>query len=186
MKFSRLLLLALAWTTCLGAGVVRAQTQSSAAPESKAAAEDSQKSASGSAKKLEKDFFALLRAGDVKQFLSYVSQGGVNVGKHAQHLSKNEVQGQMERHEGLYCTLFDSACIQSEIRLDQSNVRACSYKEMLTNSKKVRLASTETTRNGVRQAFLVAEINNDHCAGVGLIDFIFNLQADGWKLFSIP
>ncbi len=186
MKLSRLLLLALAGTACLGSSVVRAQAQSSAAPEGKAAVDDSQKPASDSARKLEKEFFALLRAGDVKQFLSYVSEGGVNVGKHAQHLSKDEVQGQMERHEGLYCTLFDSACIQSEIRLDQSNVRACSYKEMLIKSKKVRLASTETTRNGVRQAFLVAEIKNDHCAGVGLIDFIFNLEADGWKLFSIP
>ena len=185
-KFERLTLLWLAGTAYLISGVAHAQAQTSAAPKSKTEAAESQESGTEPAKKLEKEFFALLREGDVKQFLSYVSDGGVNVGKHAQHLSKDEVQGQMERHEGLYCTLFDSACIQSKIRLDQSNVRACSYREMLTKSKKVRLASTETTRNGVRQAFLVAEIKNDHCAGVGLIDFIFNLEADGWKLFSIP
>jgi hypothetical protein len=42
------------------------------------------------------------------------------------------------------------------------------------------------TRNGVRQAVLVARIENRQCPGDKLIDFIFNLQADGWKLFSVP
>ncbi len=42
------------------------------------------------------------------------------------------------------------------------------------------------TRNGVQQAVLVAEVKNDQCSNAGLIDFIFNLEADGWKLFSIP
>jgi hypothetical protein len=183
-RLVRLLLLCLAWTLCLSSSVACAQAQSSRASEGKAEAAVSQEAESP--RKLEKEFFALLRAGKAKQFLKYVSDGGVNVGKQAQHLSRAEVERQMQRHQGLYCTLFDSRCIESQIRLDQSNVRACSYKEMLSKSKQVRLASSEMTRNGVRQAVLVAEIKNDNCAGVGLIDFIFNQQADGWKLFSIP
>lgn len=135
---------------------------------------------------LEKEFFAIVRAGDEKSFLSYVPEGGVNVGSDAQHLSHGEVDDQVTHHTGLYCKLFDSSCIQSEIKLDQSNVRACSYRELLTRSKDVHTAATETTRNGVRQAILVARIKYDNCAGVGLVDFIFNLQSDGWKLFSIP
>lgn len=137
-------------------------------------------------KDLERDFFAAIRSGDTGKFMSYVSSGGVNVGPKAEHMSWEEVNEQMNQQGGLYCKLFDSSCIQSEIHLDNSNVRDCSYRELLTQTKKVRTASTETTRNGVRQAVLVAEIKNEHCAGVGLIDFIFNLQADGWKLFSIP
>ena len=128
----------------------------------------------------------MLRAGDEKSFLTYVPEGGVNVGANAQHLSQAEVEDQLTHHTGLYCKLFDSACIQSEIKLDQSNVRACSYRELLTKSQDVHTAATETTRNGVRQAILVARMKNDNCAGVGLVDFIFNLQSDGWKLFSIP
>ena len=62
----------------------------------------------------------------------------------------------------------------------------CSYRELLTQSGKVRTASTETTRNGVRQAILIAEVHNQKCAGPGLIDFIFNFHQGGWKLFSIP
>jgi hypothetical protein len=115
-----------------------------------------------------------------------VPEGGVNVGREAQHLSRSEVEDQIAHHTGLYCKLFDSSCIQSEIKLDQSNVRACSYRELLRSSKDVHTAATETTRNGVQQAILVARMKNDNCSGVGLVDFIFNLHSDGWKLFSIP
>ncbi|HTR10980.1 MAG TPA: hypothetical protein VMJ11_30875 [Paraburkholderia sp.] len=155
------------------------------APGGKGASEKPRSSAISPAQ-LEKDFFAVVRSGDDKKFLTYVSEGGMNVGREAQHLSHAEVADQLAQHTRLYCKLFDSSCIQSEIKLDQSNVRACSYRELLTGSKDVRTAATETTRNGVRQAILVARIKNDSCAGVGLVDFIFNLQSDGWKLFSIP
>lgn len=154
-------------------------------PAGKSTAEKA-KIQSVSSAQLEKDFFALMRAGDEKSFLIYVSEGGVNVGHDALHLSRAEVEDQLAHHSGLYCKLFDSACIQSEIKLDQSDIRACSYRELLTKSQDVHTAATETTRNGVRQAILVARMKSDNCAGVGLVDFIFNLQSDGWKLFSIP
>ena len=160
-----------------------AQVGSKAAQSANGEATDSQHS---SANQLGRDFFAILRAGDAQRFLTYVPEGGVNAGSKAGHLTRAEVEDQLTHHNGLYCKLFDSACIQPEIRLDDSSLRACSYRELLTKSKDVHTAVTETTRNGVRQAILVARMKNDNCAGVGLIDFIFNLQADGWKLFSIP
>ena len=135
---------------------------------------------------LERDFFDLMRSGNAKKFLAYVPKGGVNVGADAQHLSQAEVEDQLLNHRGLYCKLFDSACIQSEIQLDASNMRVCSYRELLTKSQKVRTAATETTRNGVRQAILVAEVKNQNCTGIPLIDFIFNREQGSWKLFSIP
>jgi hypothetical protein len=153
---------------------------------SKGDTSSSSKSHTISAAQLEKAFFAVVRSGDEKKFLSYVAEGGVNVGREAHHLSRAEVEDQLTQHNGLYCKLFDSSCIQSEIQLDQSNVRACSYRELLIGSKDVHTAATETTRNSVRQAILVARMKNDNCSGVGLVDFIFNLQSDGWKLFSIP
>jgi len=176
---------------CLAAFTNPSLAQNSASPATSsksAAASKTQSSESqhSSANQLERDFFAILRSGDAKQFLSYVPEGGVNVGSKAEHLTRAEVDDQLAQHTGLYCKLFESSCIPSELRLDNSEVRACSYRELLTNSGKVRTAATETTRNRVRQAILVAEVKNDHCSGVGLIDFIFNLQADGWKLFSIP
>lgn len=137
-------------------------------------------------KSLEQDFFAAIRSGDTSKFMTYVSGGGVNVGPKAEHLSRDEVNEQMNQHRGLYCKLFDSSCLQSAIRLDDSKVRDCSYRELLTPTENVHTAATEATRNDVRQAILVARVKNENCAGVGLVDFIFNLQADGWKLFSIP
>lgn len=183
MKLQRVLvLLALSFTLASAQDHAPAPSSKTA---SNAAAEKSNSHAVSPAQ-LEKDFFALVRSGDDKKFLTYVSEGGVNVGGNAQHLSHAEVEDQLAHHNGLYCKLFDSSCIQSEIKLDQSNVRACSYRELLTRSKDVHTAATETTRNGVRQAILVARMKNDSCSGVGLVDFIFNLQSDGWKLFSIP
>jgi hypothetical protein len=41
-------------------------------------------------------------------------------------------------------------------------------------------------RNGVRQAILVAQPNAEQCPGNKLIDFIFNYEHGGWKLFSVP
>jgi hypothetical protein len=173
---------------CFGAVVVSAQAYSQEAASASADKTSSEKpkTRNVSAAQLEHDFFTLLRSSDDKAFLAYVPAGGVNVGSNAQHLSRAEVEAQLTHHAGLYCKLFDSACLTSEIKLDQSNVRGCSYRELLTTSKDVHTAATETTRNGVRQAILVARMKNDNCAGVGLVDFIFNLQADGWKLFSIP
>ena len=48
------------------------------------------------------------------------------------------LEDQITNQRGVYCKLFDSACIQSEIQLDNSTVHACSYRELLTKSKKVR------------------------------------------------
>ena len=134
---------------------------------------------------LERDFFTAIREGDAKKFLSYVPEQGMNVGRRAEHVTRAEVEQQFAQHRGLYCKLFDSSCIQSPIKLDNS-ARSCSYRELLTHSEKVRTAATEAVRGGVRQAILVAEVKDDQCAGVGLIDFIFNEGHSGWELFSAP
>ena len=171
-----------------GIGIAAQSGSSHPTPPSKPGSSDatSQTSKLSSTKALENEFFTLLRSGDPHKVVDYISDGGVNVGPNAQHMTRQEVEAQLTRHEGLYCKLFDSGCIQSQIKLDNSGVRQCSYRELLTSSKNVRTAATETTRNGVRQAILIAEVKNDRCAGVGLVDFIFNAESDGWKLFSIP
>jgi hypothetical protein len=134
---------------------------------------------------LERDFFAAIRDGEVKKFLSYVPDENILVGAQAKPTSRSEIEQQLLHHRDLYCTLFDSSCIEAPIKLDASQ-RACSDRELLTHSEKVRTAATETTRNGVRQAILVAEVKNDACGGSKLIDFIFNFTHGEWKLFSIP
>jgi hypothetical protein len=133
---------------------------------------------------LQREFFDAIRTGDAQKVLSYVAKG-VNVGPEAKHVTQDEVDQEFLAHRGLYCVLFDSSCIQGPINLENS-ARTCSYRELLTHSKDVHLASSEITRNGVRQAVLVARIKNDGCPNQNLIDFVFNLDADGWKLFSIP
>ena len=138
-----------------------------------------------SSKTLEQEFFAALRSGDSGKVLSYIPERGVSVGSNAQHASRKEIEDQFKSHRGLFCKLFDSSCIDAEINLGNS-LRACSDRELLNDSQKIRTASSEVTRNGVQQAALVAEVKNDQCSNAGLIDFIFNLEADGWKLFSIP
>ena len=134
---------------------------------------------------LEREFFTAIREGDAKKTLSYVPEQGVDVGPRREHVSRAEIEQQFAQHRGLYCKLFDSSCIQSPIKLDAS-ARACSYRELLTHSEKVRTAATEAVRGGVRQAILVAEVKNDQCAGLGLMDFIFNEGHSGWELFSAP
>jgi hypothetical protein len=130
---------------------------------------------------LQQKFFATLRDGDALQFLSYIPEDGVNLGRDPTHATREEVEDQLTQKKGLYCKLFDSECLARETKSV-----ACSYREMLTRSQKVRTASTETTRNNVRQAILVAQVQNDKCGGTVLIDFIFNQQKGGWKLFSVP
>ena len=134
---------------------------------------------------LERDFFTAIREGNARKVLSYVPERGVDLGPQTQHATRAEVEQQFLAHRGLYCRLFDSSCIDAPINLDNS-ARACSYRELLTHSQKVRTAASAMTRNGVQQAVLVARVENDRCPNGKLIDFIFNLEADGWKLFSIP
>ena len=134
---------------------------------------------------LERDFFAAIRSGDSNKILSYIPESGVSVGSDGQHASRDQIQQQFQARQGLYCKLFDSSCIKTPIQLDNSSP-SCSYRELLTHSEKVRTAASEVTRNGVEQAVLVAQVDNAKCPSQKLIDLIFNLQADGWKLFSIP
>ena len=134
---------------------------------------------------LEREFFAAIREGDTKKFLSYVPEQGVDVGSRAEHVSRTEIEQQFAEHRDLYCKLFDSSCIRAPIRLD-AGTRTCSYRELLTGSEKVRTAATDAVRGGVRQAILVAEVKNNQCSGLGLIDFIFNEDRGEWKLFSAP
>jgi hypothetical protein len=134
---------------------------------------------------LERDFFAAIREGNAKKFLSYVPEEGIHVGPQAKLVSRAEVEEQLSHRRDLYCTLFDSSCIDAPIKLDASS-RACSDRELLSHSEKVRTAASETVRNGVHQAILVAEVKNNRCGGANLIDFIFNYVHGEWKLFSVP
>ncbi len=134
---------------------------------------------------LERDFFAAIRQGDARKFLSYVPAEGLHVGPDAKPVSRAEVEEQLAHRRDLYCKLFDSSCIEAPIKLDASS-RACSDRELLTHSEKVRTAATETVRSGVRQAILVAEVKNKRCGGANLVDFIFNYVQGEWKLFSAP
>lgn len=134
---------------------------------------------------LERDFFAAIRQGNARKFLSYVPEEGLHVGPQAKPLSRAEVEEQLSHRRDLYCKLFDSSCIDTPIKLDASS-RACSDRELLTHSEKVRTAASETVRNGVRQAILVAEVKNKRCGGTNLVDFIFNYVQGEWKLFSAP
>ena len=137
------------------------------------------------ASELERQVFAIVRDGDALRFLGYIPENGVNLGRDALHTSRAEIEEQLTHRAGLYCKLFDTSCMQSPGKSDPAS-QTCSYRELLTNSEKVRTVSTETIRNGVRQAILVAEVQNAKCGGHLLIDFIFNYQQGGWKLFSIP
>ncbi|MFI5115588.1 MAG: hypothetical protein ACHP8B_02705 [Terriglobales bacterium] len=134
---------------------------------------------------LQRDFFAAIRQGNARKFLSYVPEEGLHVGPQAQPVSHAEVEEQLSHRRDLYCKLFDSSCIDTAIKLDASS-RACSDRELLTHSEKVRTAASETVRNGVRQAILVAEVKNNRCGGANLVDFIFNYVQGEWKLFSVP
>lgn len=175
----------LCWLLFCGLRLTVAQSGSGHPIPPTASSGGSAKPTAPAASELEHNFFAILRAGDSKGFLSYVPEDGVNLGQDAQPTTRAEIVDQFTRRSGLYCKLFDSTCIQSAVRLD-AGARNCSYRELLTQSEKVRTASTETTRNGVRQAILVAEVHNQRCAGAALIDFIFNYDMGGWKLFSVP
>jgi hypothetical protein len=176
----------LCWVLMSGSALSFAQSHASQPPPSTADKSAAPSKPAGiSPAELERSFFAIVREGDALKFLSYVPEDGVNLGRDAQHTTRAEIEEQLTNRKGLYCLLFDSSCIKSTIKLDAS-APPCSYREMLTESEKVRTASTETTRNGVRQAILVAEVHNQKCAGPGLIDFIFNYHQGGWKLFSIP
>lgn len=165
------------WVLC-GSPALRAQTakEGAAAPA---------KPATPTPSELERQVFAIVRDGDALRFLGYVPEDGVNLGRDAVHTNRAEVEDQLTHHTGLYCKLFDSTCLPPPGKPDASP-QICSYRELLTQSEKVRTASTEATRNNVRQAILVAEVQNEKCGGHLLIDFIFNHQHDGWKLFSIP
>jgi hypothetical protein len=160
------------------AGLVAADAQSASPPST-------QHLAAPEPAVLEREFFAAIREGDAKKFLSYVPEKGIDVGPRAEHVDRAEIERQFAQHRGLYCKLFDSSCIQSPTKLDAGQ-RACSYRELLTHSEKVRTAATEAVRGGVRQAILVAEAKNDQCSGLGLIDFIFNEGQGRWELFSAP
>jgi len=140
---------------------------------------------SGGTAALQREFFDIIRRGEADKFLTYVPEQGINVGPQAEHVTRSAVEQQFLHRRGLYCKLFDSSCMQTQIELDTS-ARACSYRELLTRSEKVRPAATETVRSGVRQAILVAEVRDDQCPDTRLIDFIFNYEHDGWKLFSVP
>ena len=145
----------------------------------------SAKAAAPTTSELEQKFFAIVRSGDALGFLSYVPEDGVNLGRDAQNSTRASIEDQLTHRTGLYCKLFESSCIPPPARPDPG-VQLCSYRELLTQSEKVRTASTGLTRNGVRQAILVAQVQNEKCGGAVLIDFIFNYHHAGWKLFSIP
>ncbi len=174
MRFTRAVR-AFAWLVVLAVACAFGQTSTGnvAVAPSKPSA-----SAEGATSALEKEFFAVVREGDALKLLSYIPEDGVNLGRDAEHTTRAAVEEQLTHRTGLYCKLFDSSCM--------TEAGACSYREMLTRSEKVRTASTETTRNHVRQAILVAQVQNEKCGGAVLIDFIFNFHQGGWKLFSIP
>src|SRR5215472_5001344 len=103
---TRLLVFLLLIPVLLGS-VVFAQKPST--PEKESPATDSPKAVSPAV--LEHEFFAVIRNGDALKFLSYVPEDGVNLGHYAEHSTRAEIEEQLTHRTGLYCKLFDSACI---------------------------------------------------------------------------
>jgi len=168
------------WSVLLGASTyLRAQNNTGATTAK------SPEPAAVSPGELEKQFVAVIRNGDALKFLSYLPEDGAHLGRYADLTTRSEIEEQLTNRTGLYCKLFDSTCLAPSAKTGDTKA-ACSYRELLTQSEKVRTASSEITRNGVRQAILIAQVQNQKCGGSVLIDFIFNAEKGEWKLFSLP
>jgi hypothetical protein len=148
----------------------------------KDAPKDNKAPVPGDLEKLEQSFVLAIKAKDTEAFLRLVSDGGMYLGVDAEKSSKKAIANQIGARKGVYCLLFESACLRAETRRD-----TCSYSQLLSDGDEEHTSTTLGNFDNRAQAELTVMVRNDKCnSGPESLSFIFNHEPSGWKLVAIP
>jgi len=131
----------------------------------------------------------LLEKGEPKQFPALCAEEGVVFGLEPPPVARKEIQRQMERKEGAYCVLFDSACLRKPTGEGVESVPSrISLRERLRRAtareQEIAMRLIETTWVGELQVYLegkpsVATSRNQP------LEFSFEYKDGRWRLIAI-
>jgi hypothetical protein len=131
---------------------------------------------------LEQSLVLSIKAKDAESFLGLVSDGGMYLGVDAEKSSKKAIADQIGARKGVYCLLFESACLSAETRRE-----TCSYSQLLSDSDEVHTSTTLGNFDNHAQVEITLMVRNYKCnSGPESLNFIFNHEPSGWRLVAIP
>ena len=148
----------------------------------KDAPNDNKARVAGDLEKLEQSFVLAIKAKDTEWFLRLVSDGGMYLGADARKSSKKAIANQIGARQGVYCLLFELACLRAETSRDTG-----SHSQLLSDGDEVHTSPTLGNFDNRAQAELTEMVRNYKCnSGPEPLSFIFNHEPSGWKLVAIP
>lgn len=141
-----------------------------------------------SVRRLQEYFLGIVRTSNVNGFLKLVPVTGVFIGTDEPRSSRQVIQRDMDRKQGIYCLLFDSECLSKERSgktKPQSHI--CSFRELLAEPNQITIDNTTERHEGEQLTLIDVQIDNYKCSsGQLLLRFVFVRSGTEWKLRAIP
>jgi hypothetical protein len=132
---------------------------------------------------LQEHFLRAIKDKNAHLFLGFVSEGGMYLGVDGEKLPKSNIARQIKMKKGVYCLLFDSACLKAE-----THKESCSYSQLMSDADELKAGTTLGNYKNTPQAEIIVGIRGHRCETYGLqsLNFIFNKEPSGWRLVAIP
>ena len=126
---------------------------------------------------LQQRFLLAIKEKKADRFLGFVSEGGIYLGVDGEKLPKSNLARQIKMKKGVYCLLFDSACLRTE-----THDETCSYSEMLSDGDRLKISTSLRNYEHTPQAEITVSVRGYPCASnPEMLNFIFNREASGWR-----
>ena len=132
---------------------------------------------------LQQRFLLTIREKKADLFLRFVSEGGMYLGVDGEKLPKSNLARQIKMKKGVYCLLFDSACLKAE-----THKESCSYSQLMSDADELKAGTTLGNYKNTPQAEIIVSVRGHRCEtyGVQNLNFIFNKEPSGWRLVAVP
>jgi hypothetical protein len=133
---------------------------------------------------LQEHFLRAIKEKNAHLFLGFVSDDGIYLGVDSEKLPKKDVAREIRMRKGVYCLLFDSACLRAETHDETCSY---SYSEMLSDLDKLKISTSLGHYQNTPQAEITVSVRDYRCpSNPEMLNFIFNRERSGWRLVAIP
>lgn len=150
-----------------------------------------------SAEELEKEFaraaeqfLALLESGDPEKFPDLCSEDGVVFGLDPPAVPLKQIRKEIENRTGVYCVLFDTACLRQQAAEQKSGKSAAgllSVRERLRSAtaREARIELTAVDELWAGDLQVELELPSPPPRRREVLEFSFERTGGGWRLIAI-
>lgn len=136
------------------------------------------------------ELLAVIEKGEPAEFSKHVSRIGASFGVGTAALKPDAIEKQVASRTGIYCVLFDTACLMAEKEKKAAlGAGPVSYRELLARAKSRRIEASVNEESGDLTGMVAVRFTglpSDWRWSKEPLEFYFVRDRGAWMLSSVP